>query len=122
MGCVVVDGKQKVENLKCKTRVSQSVYRLSIYPSIFVFLGLHLQQMEVSRLGVKSALQLQASTAMATLEPSHIFYLDCSLRQHRILNPLGEARDQTHILLVTIQCLTLTPLSHSIDAESFQSE
>ena len=33
---------------------------------------------------------------------SHIFDLHCSLRQHQILNPLSEARDQTHILMDTV--------------------
>ena len=42
----------------------------------FVFLGPHLQHMEVPRLGVKSELQLQAyTTATATWNPSHIYDL-----------------------------------------------
>ena len=47
--------------------------------------------MEVLRLGVKSELQLQAhATAMATLDPSHIYDLHCSLWQCWILNPLSQ--------------------------------
>ena len=39
------------------------------------------------------------ATAIATLDGSHIGKLYCSLRQCRILNPLNEARDQTHVLM-----------------------
>jgi len=57
--------------------------------------------MEVPRLGVESELQLPAkATATATQDPSHIFDLHHSSRQRRILNPLSEARDQTHNLMV----------------------
>jgi len=49
--------------------------------------------------GVKSELQLQGyTTATATPDPSCIFDLCCNLQQCWILNPLSEARDQTHIL------------------------
>ena len=60
--------------------------------------------MEVSRLKVRSELQLLAyTTATATLEPSHICDLHCRSRQCQILNPLSRARDQTHILMDTSQ-------------------
>ena len=53
--------------------------------SFFVlFLGLHLQHMEVPRLGVESELQLPA-TATATPDPSHVCTLRCSWWQHQIL-------------------------------------
>ena len=59
--------------------------------------------MEVPRLGVKLELQLLAyATAMATLDPSHIFDLRHSLQQCWILNLLSEARDRTHILVDTM--------------------
>ena len=59
--------------------------------------------MEVPGLGVKSELQLQAyPTATTMLDPSHIYNLHCTLQQHRILNPLSQARDQTHILTETM--------------------
>ena len=55
--------------------------------------------MEVPRLGVESELQLPAyDTATAMRDPSHVFDLHHSSWQRRILNPLSEARDQTHIL------------------------
>ena len=57
----------------------------------------HLQHLEVPRLGTELELQLLVyAIAMATLDPSH---LPCSLWQHRILNPLSEARDRTRILM-----------------------
>ena len=55
--------------------------------------------MEVSSLGVESELQLPTyTTAMATLDPSHIYNLHSSLQQCQIVNPLREAPDQTRIL------------------------
>ena len=60
--------------------------------------------MEVSRLGVKLELQLLAdTTATATRDPNHVCNLHHSLQQHWILNPLGEVRDQTRILMDTSQ-------------------
>ena len=57
--------------------------------------------MEVPRLGVNSELQLLAyTTATAVQDPSHVCDLHHSSHQHRILNPLGEARDWTQNLLV----------------------
>ena len=59
-----------------------------------VFLGPHMQHMEVPRLGVASELHLLASTtATATQDPSRVCDLDHSSRQHWILNPLSKARD-----------------------------
>ena len=55
--------------------------------------------MEVPRLGVKSELQLLAYTiGTAILDLRGICYQHHSLRQHQILNPLNEGRDQTRIL------------------------
>ena len=74
----------------------------------FVFLGPHLQHMEVPRLGVKSELWLPAyTTATATWDLSCI--CDHSPRQHQIPDPLCEARDLTCILMHTSQLL----LSHN---------
>ena len=59
--------------------------------------------MEVPRVGGESEVQLPAYiTATATAEPNCICDLHCSLQQCQILNPLREARDQTHILTETI--------------------
>ena len=57
--------------------------------------------MEVPRLGVELELQLQAcATATATRGPSSICDLHHSSGQCRVLNPLSEARDRTHNLMV----------------------
>ena len=64
-----------------------------------VFLGPHLQHMEIPRRGVKSELQLLAYIiATAMPDPSCICSLDHSSWQPWILNPLSEARDQTCFL------------------------
>ena len=58
--------------------------------------------MEFPRLGVEPKLQLPAyATATAVQDLSHICELHHSSWQHGILNPLSEARDQTHILMNT---------------------
>ena len=59
--------------------------------------------MEVSRLGIKLELQLQAyATGTATLDLSLICNLHCILWQCWILNPLSKAGGWTHILMDTI--------------------
>jgi len=57
-------------------------------------------------------------TAMATWDLSHVCDLPHSSQQHQILNPLGEARDRTHILMdasrIHFCCATMgLPLSTS---------
>ena len=65
------------------------------------FLEVHLQHMEVPRLMVKLELQVPAyATDTATQDLSHICNLHHSSWQGWILNPLSEARDQTHNLMV----------------------
>ena len=60
----------------------------------FFFLGPHMGHTEVPRLGLELELQLLAyTTAAVTWDPSRICDLYHSLWQHRILNPLIEARD-----------------------------
>ena len=60
--------------------------------------------MEVPRLGVEWELQLLVyTTATVTQDLSHIYALNHSSRQPQILNPLSEARDPTHILMVPNQ-------------------
>ena len=61
---------------------------------VAVFLGLHLQHMEIPKLGIELELQLLAyAPAMATWDPSHIFDLYRSSWQCWMLNPLNEAGD-----------------------------
>ena len=69
----------------CLTSLCLSFYFLPF------FLTLHLQHMEVPRLGVESELQL-SSYAIDMALPNQISDLHCSLQQCRILNPLSEAR------------------------------
>ena len=65
------------------------------------FLGPHLRHMEVPRLGVQLELQLLAYTsATATQDPNHVCDLYHSSRQHRKLNLLSKARNQTCNLMV----------------------
>ena len=71
---------------------------------IFFFLGPHLWHMEVPRLGVELELQLLADTrATAMKDPSRICDLHHSSQQRCILNPLSEAGDRTHNLMVPSQ-------------------
>ena len=77
---------------------------------VFFFLGLYLWHMEVSRLGVKSELQLPAyATATAPRDPSCICDLYHSSQQCRILNPLSGARDRTYVLMNTSGFATAHP-------------
>ena len=56
--------------------------------------------MEVPRLGIELELQPPAyTTATATPDLSPICDLQHSSRQHRILNPQGEAWDRAHIFM-----------------------
>ena len=54
--------------------------------------------MKVPRLGVTPELQLLTHTTVtATWDPSHICNPQHSSQQHRVLNPLSRAKDQTCI-------------------------
>ena len=68
--------------------------------------------MEIPRLGVKLELQLQAyATATASSDWSRICDLHHSSQQHQIVNPLSEARDETHNIMVPSQicfCCAMT--------------
>ena len=65
------------------------------------FLGLHLQHMDVHRLGVQSELQLPAYVAAATTsDQRRVCDLHHSSQQCQILNPLSKARDRTCNLMV----------------------
>ena len=68
----------------------------------FFFLGPHLRHMEVPRLGVDSEPQLPAYATPQPAMPDLSLVCDPhhSSWQHRILNLLSEAKDQTHVLMV----------------------
>ena len=73
-------------------------------------MGPHPQHMEVTRLGVKSELQLPASAeATATQDLSHIYDLHNSSWQGQILDPLIEARDPTTTLWIHVGFVTAEP-------------
>ena len=91
---------------------------------------LHLQHMEIPRLGVKSELQLPAyDKATAIRDPIHVCDLCHSSQQLWIPDPLSEARDWTHILMDTswicFCCTTmgtpwtelLNPVFHQFEAK-----
>ena len=66
----------------------------------FFLLQAYLWHMEVPRLGMELKLQLLAyATGTAMPDLSQVFDLHHSSWQCQILNPLSEARDQTHILM-----------------------
>ena len=68
----------------------------------FVFLAPHPQHMEVPKLGGQLELRPPTyTTATAIPDLSHVCDLHHSSWQHQILDPLIEARDQTHVLMDT---------------------
>ena len=72
-----------------------------VWGGFFCFLGSHPWHMEVPRLEVESELRLLAyATATATQDPSHVWNLHHSSWQRQIPDPLSEARDRTHNLMV----------------------
>ena len=91
--------------------ISSAIWWVSSLPPPFLFyfknffvlfLGPHLQHMEVPRLGVESELQpLAYATVTATLDLSCICDLHYSSCQCWILNALSKARDRTCILMDT---------------------
>ena len=94
-----------------------------IYVIFFPFfsLGLHLRHMEVPRLGAVLELQLLSyTTATAMPDPSCVFDLHRSSRQHQILNPLshwarpGMELSSSWILIrfLTLWAATGTPMSY----------
>ena len=97
------EGTTLKSNRNKQKKVSSSQnYRYSLLLLHFCFLGPYPWHLEIPRLGVQSELQLSAcTTATATSDPSHVFDLPRSSRQRRILNPLSEARDRTHNLMVS---------------------
>ena len=80
--------------------ISQVFFILTFF--FFLFLGPHLQHMEVPRLGVKSELQPPAyTTATTTQDLSCVCNLHHSSWQRGSLNPRSKARDRTGVLVDT---------------------
>ena len=107
-------------------RLAMLGHRVLIF-SFFCILGLYPWHVEYPRLQVESELQqLKAcTTATATRNLSHVWKLYHSSRQCQILNPLNEARDWTHILMVTSRvlchCTTMGTLIFSIKLPNYFS-
>ena len=75
---------------------------------LFFFLGPHLGHMELPRRGSNRSYSCQlntTATATAMQDPSHVCDLNHISQQHRILNPLSEARNRTRILVDTSHIL-----------------
>ena len=79
----------------------------------FFFLWLHLNHMDVPRLGVKLELQLPAcATTIATWVPSHIYDQHHRLWQCWILHPLSKASEPAmELAFLQTLCYVLNPLS-----------
>ena len=90
----------QLDSQMCKSNYFSSSFLLFFF---FFFLQLHLQHMELPRLGVKLELQLLAyATPTATPDPSCICNLHHSLQQCQSHNPLSQEKDQTCILVDTM--------------------
>ena len=99
--------KSFIYNSFCfNTFLKVSVYFLTsdlLRVFFFFFLRLHLQHLEVPRLGAESELQLPAySTATAMPNPSCICDLHCGLQQCRILNPQNHNRNSLFIYFLSV--------------------
>ena len=105
--CAKHDELQKAELIINKISpflLSIGRFYLFLFLFFFSFLRLHPQHLEVPRLGAEFELQLPAyTTATATWDPSHVCNLHHSSQQRWILNPMNEARDQTCVIMDTIQ-------------------
>ena len=86
---------------KCSGKIS--TFYLFIYLFIFLFrftLVAYRSSQARSQIGA-TLLAYATATDTVAWNPSHICGLHHSSWQHWILNPLSEARDQTHILMDT---------------------
>ena len=86
-----------------KVYFAQNLYLMGILLLIllFCFLGPYLRHIKVPRLRAELELQPLAYTRTTAMpDPSCVYDLHHSSRQHQIL---GEARDQTHILMDPIR-------------------
>ena len=109
----LANGDKKWEYWASGENNTGAIFLLSFF---FFSLQPHLWHMEVPWLGVKSERKLPAYVT-ATAMPDLNCDLHHSSQQHRNLNFLSEARDQTHILMDT--SWILNPLSHSRNSTSF---
>ena len=114
MGAALKKKGQKIMKLTQMMKITQSKKIVNTYtkyskiPVLFFFfffffafwfLGLHLRHINVPSLGAESELYLPAyATTRAMQDSSHIFNL--YHRQWWIPDPLSEASDQTHIIMV----------------------
>ena len=79
------------------------IYEIFLYLFIYLFSLFRATSVEYGSSqarGFEPELQLPA-TAIATPDLNHVYNLHHSSLQHQTLNPLGEARAQTHILMDT---------------------
>ena len=95
-----------IESLHCTAETGTTLWTnivlfFFLVLNFFCFLWSYLWHMEVPGLGVQSELQLPAyATATAISDLSCICDLHHSSWQQRILDPLSEARDRSHTLMV----------------------
>ena len=73
-------------------------YYIYIFCPPPLFLGPHLQHMEVPSIGVKSELKLPDYCSHSNMGPEPHLWPTHSSQQRRILNPLSEARDWMRFL------------------------
>ena len=89
-----------IPHIRCCSsgRILKMLFFLFLFSLVlFCFLGLHLQHVETPKLEVELELELPAyTTATAMPDPKCICNLQYSSCQHLILDPLSEARGQTH--------------------------
>ena len=70
--------------------------------------------------GQTRAVAASLLTAKATPDPSHVCDLHCSSLQCRILDPLREARDRTHILMDTSWVCYCWATTELLDGRNFK--
>ena len=101
----------------------QITYWFAVLPfflSFFFFWFLHLQHMEVPRLGVELELQMQAyTTATAMRDPSHIWDLHCSSQQCQILNPWARPRMEPASSLILVGFVTHWAMTGTLICSAF---
>ena len=90
--CLRTNGRGCLSNREARTEI--------LY--LFIYLGLHLQHMEVPRLGTES-LALAAGLRHSPLGPTQHLrptpHLTAMPKVPSHLNPLSEARDQSHVFM-----------------------